>query len=123
MKVLILIQCTNLGGMEHNMLLFIDEIIKMNVAVEVVSINEIGKLDKLLEERNIPFEGSTYLGPWGVFSIFKLHRILARKKASGFLMIGHNMMGQLALGNLWRQHRVLSIHFHHKGVKSLRPGG
>ena len=118
MKIIILIQCTNLGGMEHNMLLLIDEIKKMNVEVEVVSINPIGKLGELLEARGIQCEGSSYLGPWGVFSILKLHRILASKTADGLLMIGHNLMGELALGKLWKKHRVLSIHFHHKGVKS-----
>lgn len=118
MKIIILIQCTNLGGMEHNMLLLIDEIKKMNVEVEVVSINPIGKLGELLEARGIQCEGSSYLGPWGFFSILKLHRILASKTADGLLMIGHNLMGELALGKLWKKHRVLSIHFHHKGVKS-----
>ena len=118
MKIIILIQCTNLGGMEHNMLLLIDEIQKMNFEVEVVSINPIGKLGELLDSKGILNEGSTYSGPWGFCSIFKLHRILARKKADGLLMIGHNLMGEIALGQLWKKHRVLSIHYHHQGVKS-----
>lgn len=118
MKIIILIQCTNLGGMEHNMLLLINEIRKMNVEVEVVSINPMGKLSDLLEVRGIPYEGSSYSGPWGFFSIFKLHGILASKNADGLLMIGHNLMGELALGKLWKKYRVLSIHFHHKGVKN-----
>ena len=118
MKIIILIQCTNLGGMEHNMLLLIDEIQKMNFEVEVVSINPIGKLGELLDSKGILNEGSTYSGPWGFCSIFKLHRILARKKADGLLMIGHNLMGEIALGQLCKKHRVLSIHYHHQGVKS-----
>jgi len=44
MKILILIQCTNLGGMEHNMLLLLDEFKKMNIDSEVVSIVPVGDL-------------------------------------------------------------------------------
>lgn len=117
MKILILIQCTNLGGMEHNMLLLIDEFKKMNIESEVVSMNPVGKLGKLLEERGISHEGCHYSGPGGMFSLFQLHRILKGKSADGLLMIGHNLMGEIAIGNLWKHNRALVIHYHHTGVK------
>lgn len=100
------------------MLLLIDELLKLSVEVEVVSINPIGQLGPLLDERGVLNEGSTYSGPWGLFSILRLHRILSQKRADGLLMIGHNLMGELALGRLWKKHRALSIHYHHRGVKS-----
>lgn len=117
MKIIILIQCTNLGGMEHNMLLLIQELRKLGIAVEVVSIHPLGQLSDKLIAMGIPSEGCEYKGPWGMFSLFKLRRQLAAKTADGLIMIGHNMMGELAVGNLCKKHRVLSIHYHHRGVK------
>jgi len=103
--------------MEHNMLLLIQELRKLEIAVEVVSIHPLGQLADKLDAMGIPCDGSEYKGPWGLFSFFKLRRKLAAKKADGLIMIGHNMMGQLAVGKLCNKHRVLSIHYHHLGVK------
>lgn len=118
MKVVILIQCTNLGGMEHNMLLLLDELKKMNVESEVVSIVPVGALGKKLEQRKIPVSGGTYHGPGGFLSLLALHRILKSRKADALLMIGHNLMGEIAVSNLWRGSRALALHYHHVGVKS-----
>jgi glycosyltransferase involved in cell wall biosynthesis len=118
MKILILIQCTNLGGMEHNMLLLLDELKKMNIDSEVVSIVPVGDLGKKLEARNIPVCGGSYRGPGGFLSLAELHGILKSKKADALLMIGHNLMGEIAVGNLWRGRRALALHYHHAGVKN-----
>lgn len=118
MKILILIQCTNLGGMEHNMLLLLDEFKNMNIDSEVVSIVPVGDLGKKLEARNIPVSGGSYRGPGGFLSLAELHGILKSKKADALLMIGHNLMGEIAIGNLWRGRRALALHYHHAGVKS-----
>ena len=118
MKILILIQCTNLGGMEHNMLLLLDEFKKMNIDSEVVSIVPVGDLGMKLQERKIPVCGGSYRGPGGFLSLAELHGILKSKKADALLMIGHNLMGEIALGNLWRGRRALALHYHHAGVKS-----
>lgn len=117
MKILILIQCTNLGGMEHNMLLLIREFLEMGISVEVVSIHPLGRMGEKLRELGIPSEGCSYRGPWGLCSLPSLRRLLAGKKADGLIMIGHNMMGEIAVGGLCKEHRVLSIHYHHRGVK------
>lgn len=118
MKVVILIQCTNLGGMEHNMLLLLDELKKMKVDSEVVSIVPVGVLGKKLEQRNIPVSGGSYRGPGGLLSLSELHGILKSIKADALLMIGHNLMGEIAIGNLWRGKRALALHYHHAGVKN-----
>jgi glycosyltransferase involved in cell wall biosynthesis len=118
MKILILIQCTNLGGMEHNMLLLLDELKTMNIDSEVVSIVPVGALGKKLEERKIPISGGTYRGPGGFLSLLGLHRMLKSRKADALLMIGHNLMGEIAIGNLWRGRKALALHYHHAGVKS-----
>jgi glycosyltransferase involved in cell wall biosynthesis len=118
MKILILIQCTNLGGMEHNMLLLLDELKTLNIDSEVVSIVPVGDLGKKLEARNIPVCGGSYRGPGGFLSLAELHGILKSRQADALLMIGHNLMGEIAIGNLWRGRRALALHYHHTGVKS-----
>jgi len=117
MKIIILIQCTNLGGMEHNMLLLIRELLVMGIGVEVISIHPIGRLGDKLQKLGVPSEGCSYRGPWGLWSLPSLRRKLASKSADGLIMIGHNMMGELAVGKLCKEHRILSIHYHHRGVK------
>jgi glycosyltransferase involved in cell wall biosynthesis len=104
--------------MEHNMLLLLDELKKMNIDSEVVSIVPVGALGKKLEQRGIPAFGGSYRGPGGFFSLPELNVILKSRKADGLLMIGHNLMGELAIGNLWRGRRALALHYHHAGVKS-----
>ena len=100
------------------MLLLLDELKKMNFDSEVVSIVPVGDLGKKLEARNIPVCGGSYRGPGGFLSLVELHGILKSKKADALLMIGHNLMGEIAIGDLWRGRRALALHYHHAGVKS-----
>ena len=104
--------------MEHNMLLLVDEFKKMGVDSEVVSIAPVGPLRTKLLERKIPVCGGSYRGPGGFFSLPELHGILKSKQADGLLMIGHNLMGEIAMGGLWKGHRALALHYHHEGVKN-----
>jgi len=117
MRVLFIIQCTNLGGMEHNMLMLIKELRALHIKMEVVSLNPLGEMGALLAKEGIPASGLPYAGKWGWRSLLSLRRFLKTKQADGMVMIGHNLMGSLAIGELWRPHRVLSIHYHHRGVK------
>lgn len=100
------------------MLCTLDEFQKLGIAVEVVSIAPVGQLGAVLAERGVACEGGEYKGPFGLFSLASLHQKLAAKKADALLMIGHNFMGELAMGRLWHGRRVLSIHYHHQGVMS-----
>lgn len=100
------------------MLCVIEEFQKLGIGVEVVSITPVGELGAVLAERGVACEGGTYRGPFGLWSLRELRKILARKRADALLMVGHNFMGELAIGNLWRGRRVLSIHYHHQGVMS-----
>jgi glycosyltransferase involved in cell wall biosynthesis len=118
MKILILIQCTNLGGMEQSTLLLVEELIKMGHEVEILSINEIGPLRQTLEAKRIPFSAVGYRGTWGWRSFLPLKRILRDKKSDALIMVGHNLMGMLAIGGFCKSNRILSLHFHHQGVKS-----
>jgi glycosyltransferase involved in cell wall biosynthesis len=103
--------------MEQCMLLLIDEFKKMNIECEVISIVPVGQLGKLLEERGVPVIGGSYQGPGGFLSLLEMRRILKSKVADGLLMIGHNLMAEIALGSLFRGRSALALHYHHKGVK------
>ena len=118
MKVLCLIQCANLGGMEQSTVLLLDELLKMGHGVELVSLNELGALAPVLRERQIPASAIGYHGKWGWRSFGALRRTLKRKSADALVMVGHNLMAFLALGDFCKSRRVLSLHFHHEGVKS-----
>lgn len=100
------------------MLLLIDEFKKMNIESEVVSIVPVGGLGKLLEERGVLVTGGNYQGPGGFFSLLEMRRILKSKTADGLLMIGHNLMAEIALGVLYRGRSALALHYHHQGVKN-----
>ena len=116
MKILCVIQCTNLGGMEQSALLLLDELQKMGHETELVSLNEIGELGELLKRHTIPVSSVGYRGRWGWRSFFPLRKLLRNKQADGLIMVGHNLMASLAMGRLCEGRRVLSLHFHHKDV-------
>jgi glycosyltransferase involved in cell wall biosynthesis len=118
MKILTLIQCANLGGMEQSTLLLLDGLKAMGHEVELLSLNELGPLKPVLEKKGIPSSAVGYRGRWGWRSFFSLRRSLRRKKADSLIMVGHNLMAMLALGDFCKKKRILSLHFHHQGVKS-----
>jgi glycosyltransferase involved in cell wall biosynthesis len=118
MKILLIIQCANLGGMEQSTLLLLDELKQMGHEVELLSLNEMGPLEPVLRQHGIPASAVGYRGRWGWRSFFPLRRILRTKRADALIMVGHNLMAMLALGDFCRQNRILSLHFHHEGVKS-----
>jgi len=118
MKILILIQCTNLGGMEQSTLLLAEELMALGHQIEVLSLNEMGALGRVLEEKRIPCSAVGYHGIWGWRSFLRLKRVFHHKKTDALVMVGHNLMAMLALGNFSKKNRILSLHFHHQGVKS-----
>jgi glycosyltransferase involved in cell wall biosynthesis len=117
MRILNLIQCTNLGGMEQASLKLMRGLKARGHEVRLLSLNPIGQLGPLLEEAGIPHEGLPYLGKGGWRSYPLLKTKLREIEADGLIMTGHHLLGTLALGNFCQGHRVLAIHFHHTGVK------
>jgi glycosyltransferase involved in cell wall biosynthesis len=102
--------------MEQCMLLLLQEFRKMNIDAEVLSLNPLGELSNLLEKEKIPAQGLPYRGRGGWRSFVELRHRLKKIEADGLLMIGHNLMASVAIGSRWRQHRAISIHYHHQGV-------
>src|SRR5258706_8651387 len=117
MKILALIQCANLGGMEQSTILLLDELRSMGLEIELLSLNKIGPLAPVLEQQHIPASAVGYAGKWGWRSFPSLRRVLRAKPADALVMVGHNLMAMLAMGSKWQGRCVLSMHFHHRGVK------
>jgi glycosyltransferase involved in cell wall biosynthesis len=117
MKILALIQCANLGGMEQSTILLLTELRSMGLDIELLSLNDIGPLGPVLEQQHIPAAAVGYRGRWGWRSFLPLRNALRRRQADALVMVGHNAMAMLALGPEWQGKCVLSMHFHHRGVK------
>ena len=122
MRILNILQCTNLGGMEQASLRLMDGLQARSHRCRVISLNPIAALGPLLEQKGIPAIGLTYRGPAGMLSLPAFKRCLEsyRSETDALMMTGHNLMAMLALGSFCRGRRVLAMHFHHRGVKSDR---
>jgi glycosyltransferase involved in cell wall biosynthesis len=117
-KILNLIQCTNLGGMEQASLRLMRGLQQRGDSLQLLSLNPVGLLGPLLEEAGIPHDGLPYLGKGGWRSYGLLKEKLRNIQADGMIMTGHHLLAPLALGDSFKGHRVLAIHYHHTGVKS-----
>jgi glycosyltransferase involved in cell wall biosynthesis len=117
MRIFNIIQCANLGGMEHSCLALLVELKARGHEVELLSLNTLGGLAPLLAGQAIPADGIPYRGRGGWQSLPQLKRRLAGVRGDALIMTGHNLLGMLALGNICPSRRLLSIHFHHAGVK------
>lgn len=116
MKILILIQCTNLGGMEQAALELAKELKRLGHDPEFFSLTPVGNLGPVLDLLGIPVSGIEYRGAFGWRSFVPLKKKLKGINADALIMFGHNMMGMLALGSFCRNRRLLTLHFHHQGV-------
>ena len=103
--------------MEQSTLLLAEELIALGHGVEILSLNEMGPLKPVLEAKGIAASAIGYHGIWGWRSFLPLKRILRGKEADALVMVGHNLMAMLAIGDFCKKNRILSLHFHHQGVK------
>jgi glycosyltransferase involved in cell wall biosynthesis len=117
MKILNLIQCANLGGMEQASLRLMRGLQARGHELQLLSLNPIGKLGPLLQAAEIPHEGLPYAGKGGWRMLPGLRRKLRESKADAMIMTGHHLLAMAALGNVAKGRRILAIHFHHAGVK------
>lgn len=117
MKILNLIQCTNLGGMEQASLRLMHGLQGRGHELQLLSLNSIGGLKPLLQASGIPHEGLPYAGRGGWRILPALRRKLRERRTEALIMTGHHLLAMLALGNFARHRRILSIHYHHAGVK------
>jgi glycosyltransferase involved in cell wall biosynthesis len=110
-------QCANLGGMEKATLELMGALKSLGCENRLVSLNPIGGLGRLLEERNIPAKGLDYRGPAGLFSMPQMAHEFRSTEADGVIVTGHNVAAFAALAGLSCKKRLLCVHFHHLSVK------
>jgi glycosyltransferase involved in cell wall biosynthesis len=117
LRILNIMQCTNLGGMEQASLRLMNGLKERGHCCRVVSVNPLGALRPLLENHDIPAVGVPYLGKYGWRSHFRLRRAIDTEDFDALLMTGPTLSGMLAVENVRAGRRVLAVHFHHTGVK------
>ncbi len=87
--------------------------------VNLLSLNPLGALRGALDTAGISSEGLDYGGNGKLRNWMLLRKRIQASAPDALLMTGHNLMAQLALGNVCKGRRVLAIHFHHRGVKPI----
>lgn len=118
MRILNVIQCTNLGGMEQSNLLRLVGLGSLGHQCELVSLHPLGALKSSLDNHQISSTGLEYRGRGGWMSMGTMYREVASRRFDALLMTGHNLAANLAIAPRLAQRRmVLAVHFHHAGVK------
>ncbi len=117
MKILNLIQCANLGGMEQVSLRLMRGLQARGHELRLLCLNPIGGLGPLLQASGIPFEGLPYAGRGGWRILPSLRRKFHEYPADAMIMTGHHLLAMPTMGNFAKGHRILAIHFHHAGEK------
>ena len=119
MRILNVMQCTELGGMEQSALRFMIGLQARGHSCHVVSVNPVGRLGPMLEAEGIPAVGVPFSGRLGWRSHFQLRRSIRQglAQADSLYMTGPTLSGVLSLSRRRAMRRVLNVQFHHTGVK------
>lgn len=119
MRILHIIQCTNLAGMERVALSVTKGLHQRGHSCRWVSLNPVGRLGPLLDDARISCLGLRYRGPWGAMSIPAMRRAFRSEPHDAVIMVGPNLAAMLALGPRSTEPRMLAVHYHHTRVKPL----
>lgn len=117
MRILNILQCSNLGGMEQASLGLMEALQVRGHKLSVLSLHALGPLSPALQARCIPALGLGYgrVPMWCI--IWRLRRQLRLQSPEALLLTGHSLPALLAIVGSKPIPRVLAIHFHHTGVK------
>lgn len=112
MKILTIIQCSNLGGMEKVTLESLTTLKNAGHEVELFSLQPVGPLKPLAEERGIPLDGTQHYRFGGFGNIGELRKLIRQHKPDRVWVVGHNMGALLAARSVGHA-ACMSIHYHH----------
>tara|TARA_A100001015_G_C14916420_1_gene682534 strand:- start:13 stop:1128 length:1116 start_codon:yes stop_codon:yes gene_type:complete len=112
-KILNIIQCSELGGMEMANLDLIKGLIDKGAKISYLSLNPIGKLKQLLDQLDIKYKGVKYKGKYGIFSFFKIFKYINQDRFDTIILTGHNLLATLIIGIIKSNNKILTIHYHH----------
>jgi glycosyltransferase involved in cell wall biosynthesis len=117
LRILNILQCSNLGGMEQASLRMMEALKSRGHQLSVVSLHALGSLSPGLQARGIGAVGLDYgqVPLWHL--IWRLRRELRIHSPDALLLTGHSLPVLLAIAGTRPIPRVLAIHFHHTGVK------
>lgn len=113
MRIVNIMQCTELGGMEQSSLRLMSGLQGRGHRCSVVSLTPLGRLLPHLRAEGIAATGLDYRGKLGWRSFSDLRRTLASEDADALIMTGSNLLAMFALGRLAAGRRLLAMHFHH----------
>lgn len=116
MRIVNVIQCTNLGGMEQASLRLMCGLKSSGHDLELISLNPQGALKPLLEQAGIPAVSLDYRAETKFAAAWAVHKALSAMRPEAIIVTGHNFAASLGLGNLCRPRRIMAMHYHHEGV-------
>ncbi len=112
MKILCVIQCANLGGMEK---VTLDSLALLQAGgheVRLFSLHPVGDLKPLADKKGIALSGARSYRLYGLGSLGGMLRTIRQFKPDRLWLVGHNF-AVLALARLVRCPVYQSIHYHH----------
>ena len=117
LRILNILQCSNLGGMEQASLRLMEALQSRGHQLSVVSLHALGSLSPALQARGIPASGLDY-GHSPLWRLtWRLRREISIHSPDALLLTGHSFPTLLAIMGCRHIPQVLAIHFHHAGVK------
>lgn len=118
MQAINIIQCSNLGGMEHAAARLTTALARRGYRWQTLSLSKAGLGAPLFAGSRRTFDSLDYAAmPWWQTAV-KVHSCLQRLTPDAILYTGHNLYAALPLILPRRRPAVLWQHFHHTGVKS-----
>lgn len=111
-KILCVIQCSNLGGMEKVTLESISLLKQAGYEVQMYSLHPVGELKTLAEEKDVPLNGTSKYRMNGFGNINDLISAANQFQPDRLWLVGHNF-GSLLAARLYGCPAFLSIHYHH----------
>lgn len=118
MKVVNIMQGTNLGGTERSSLELMRALKLRNFKFHVLSLNPIGPLKEEMDLNNISYVGFKYKGFWGMQNLLQYRKSIKKFNPDFIFLTGISFVGMLASLFLAKK-KFLFVHYHHLGVKYL----
>lgn len=112
-KVLHVMQCTNLGGMEQSAYLLMEGMKKEGFEIQVISLHPLGPGKSVLEALGIPAIGFPYRGKFGLLSHHMIHTEIINQNPDMVIVTGPSVSSCLAVLALKDIPKVLCSHYHH----------
>lgn len=112
MKILCIIQCSNLGGMEKVTLESLSILKEQGHEVILFSLHPVGELKTLAELAGIPLTGTEQYRLMGLGNVHEVLRMIKATKPDRLWLVGHNF-GSVVTSFFSSIPTYMSIHYHH----------